>query len=55
MNSNRNSLLATMLASLYATGAVAQSVKLNDAAASADRATPFATLQDNLEDALTAG
>lgn len=53
MNTNRNSLLATMLASLYATGAVAHGAKLHDAtAASADRAKPF--VHDKLEGALTA-
>ncbi|HVF34955.1 MAG TPA: DUF4142 domain-containing protein [Candidatus Saccharimonadia bacterium] len=56
MNTNRNALLAAMLATLYATSAAAEGVKATDATPKpADPATPVATLDDRMEEAASAG
>ena len=55
MNTNRKTLLAAMLATLYATGTAAEGVKAPDAKSTADPATPVAILDDGLEEAASAG
>ena len=52
MNASRHTLLAAMLATRSGTGAASQSVKASGAAGTpSDRATPIATLDDELDEA----